>query len=86
PGVNNPHRVRSHQVGGLYMIVLDVEADGNITLNEAHAMAEEVEKCIRNTVENVYDIVVHVEPKGTNSPAEKFGIDGDMLEGYKEGE
>lgn len=50
PGASNPHRVRSRQIGGLYMIVLDIEADGEITLNEAHAIAEEVEDSIQGTV------------------------------------
>lgn len=74
-GASNPHRVRSRQIGSMYMIALDIEADGNISLSEAHNIAEEVEKSIKNTVDNVYDIVVHVEPKGTHLPEEKFGID-----------
>lgn len=75
PEASNPHRVRSHQIGNLYMIALDVEADGDITLNEAHAIAEAVEKNIKRNVENVYDIIVHVEPKGTHRGGEKFGVD-----------
>lgn len=75
PGAINPHRVRSRQIGNLYMIVLDVEADGNISLNEAHDIAEAVEESIKHTIENVYDIVVHVEPKGTHRSGERFGVD-----------
>lgn len=74
PGASNPHRVRSRPVGSLYMIALDVEADGNITLNEAHEIAHQVENSIKQAVENVYDIVVHVEPKGKQHAKEKFGI------------
>ena len=66
PGASNPHRVRSRQIGNLYMVVLDVEADGGITLNEAHDIAHQVETSIKATVENIYDIVVHIEPKGTH--------------------
>ena len=66
PGASNPHRVRSRQIGNLYMVVLDVEADGDITLKEAHDIAHQVEKSIKATVENIYDIVVHIEPKGTH--------------------
>lgn len=80
PGAHNPHRVRSRQIGNLYMIDLDVEADGNITLNEAHNIADLVEQSIKDAVENVYDIVVHVEPEGKCHSAEKFGIDRKMLE------
>lgn len=75
PGASNPHRVRSRQIGNMYMIVLDVEADGNISLSEAHNIAEAVESSIKQSVDNVYDIVVHVEPAGKHLPGEKFGID-----------
>ncbi len=74
PGASNPHRVRSRQIGGLYLIALDIEADGNITLNEAHNIAEEVDLSIRDAIENIYDIVVHVEPEGTCQDKEPFGI------------
>lgn len=73
-GAGNPHRVRSRQVGGMYIISLDIEADGSISLDEAHAIANRVEDSIRGTVDNVYDIVVHVEPVGACHSGEKFGI------------
>jgi cation diffusion facilitator family transporter len=78
PGATNPHRVRSRLIGNLYMIDLDVEADGNMTLNEAHSIADAVERSIKNSIENVYDIVVHIEPLGKHHPAEKFGISKTM--------
>lgn len=74
PGAYNPHRMRSRQIGSLYVISLDIEVDGNITLNEAHNISEAVVESIKFTVENVYDIVVHVEPKGDRDSDEKFGV------------
>lgn len=74
PGAANPHRVRSRQIGNLYMIALDIEVDGNLSLNEAHNIAEQVEDSIKAAVDNVYDIVVHVEPAGKCLPEERFGI------------
>jgi len=79
PQASNPHRVRSRQIGGLYLIALDIEADGEMTLNEAHEIAEAVEKSIKQTVEDVYDIIVHVEPKGKHHSEEKFGLDKEMI-------
>ena len=79
PGANNPHRVRSRQIGNLYMIDLDVEVDGNISLKEAHDIAHAVEKSIRDSIENVYDIVVHVEPEGCSHSKESFGVCPEML-------
>ncbi len=75
PEAHNPHRARIRIIGNLYMIALDIEVDGNISLNEAHNIAHEVETQIIRTVENIYDIVVHVEPLGKEHPVEKFGID-----------
>lgn len=72
-GVSNPHRVRSRSIGGKYMITLDVEADGGMTLSQAHALASQVERNIRENIPEVYDIVVHVEPFGTH-PEDVFGV------------
>jgi cation diffusion facilitator family transporter len=79
PGACNPHRVRSRQIGNAYMISLDIETDGELTLNEAHKIADEVEKSIRQSIEFIYDIVVHVEPEGKHHSQEGFGIDKNML-------
>lgn len=72
-GVSNPHRVRSRSIGGKYMITLDVEADGGMTLNQAHALSNQIEQNIRDNIPEVYDIVVHIEPTGT-CPEDTFGI------------
>lgn len=80
PGASNPHRVRSRQIGNMYMIALDIEADGSISLNEAHTIAESVEESIKNSIENVYDIIVHVEPKDEEHNVEKFGVNKEMID------
>lgn len=79
PGATNPHRIRSRQVGNMYNIVLDIEADGNLSLNEAHHIAQEVENSIKKSIDNVYDIVVHVEPIGGKHCEEKYGVNKDNL-------
>lgn len=80
PGAGNPHRVRSNMIGNMYMIVLDIEVDPQMTITQGHEIAEQVENSIKNSVDNVYDIVVHVEPKGRCHADEKFGIDKEMVE------
>lgn len=75
PGANNPHRIRSRQLGSLYMIGLDIEVDGNLPLYEAHEIAQKVEESIKCKIDNVYDIVIHIEPVGIEQTKEKFGID-----------
>lgn len=78
-GVGNPHRIRSRMIGNLYMISLDIEVDPQMTITEAHEIADAVEKSIQNSIDNVYDILVHVEPAGKCQTDEKFGIDKDMV-------
>ncbi len=79
PGASNPH-VRSRLIGGMYMIMLHIEVDGRMTLNKAHDIAHEVEDSIRASIDNIYDIVIHVEPLGECHVEEKFSVDPEMLE------
>lgn len=79
PGAHNPHRVRSRQIGNMYMVALDIEVDGSISVTDAHHIATEVERNIKSNIDNIYDIVVHVEPEGVHHDAEKFGIDKGMI-------
>ena len=80
PGAGNPHRVRSRMIGNLYNITLDIEVDPQMTLMQAHEIADAVEKSIENSIDNVYDILVHVEPAGKCQTDVKFGIDKGMVE------
>ena len=52
---------------------LDIEVDGNMTVEKGHAIAAAVEERICQTVRNVYDIIIHVEPMGNVENNEKYG-------------
>ena len=73
-GAHNPHRVRARKIGSHYMINLDVEVDPNISVIEAHDIAKAVEDNIKKDIQNVYDVMIHIEPKGNLEADEKFGI------------
>jgi len=73
-GAQNPHRVRLRKIGNYNMISMDIEVDPNITVNEAHKIAQSIETIIRETLPDVYDIVVHVEPIGNLEENEKYGL------------
>lgn len=73
-GAHNPHRTRARKIGPLYMINLDIEVDPDKTVSEAHIIAKSVEDRIKNDLENVYDVMVHIEPRGNLEMDEKFGI------------
>ena len=69
----NPHRVRMRRIAGLWDIDIDIEVSPEKTVMEAHWIAYKVEKAIKEKVDNVYDIMVHVEPAG-NMEDEGFGL------------
>jgi cation diffusion facilitator family transporter len=72
-GAVNPHRTRVRRLGNMYSIDLDIEVDGRTTVTKAHEIAVQVEQTIKQRVDNVYDIMVHVEPLGNVEPNERFG-------------
>ncbi len=84
PGAGKPHRARMRRIAGAWDIDLDIEVDGGMTVRESHALAGAVEREIRSRMENVFDIVVHVEPAGASGSdyhegGEGFGLDEGIL-------
>lgn len=73
-GAHNAHRARIRQLGNMYAIDLDIEVDPSITVKAGHEIAVAVEKTIKENVRNVYDIMVHVEPRGNEETDEKYGL------------
>ena len=69
----NPHRVRMRRIAGMWDIDVDIEVPPNKTVIEAHWIAHKVENTIKERVENVFDIMIHVEPAG-NLENEGFGL------------
>jgi cation diffusion facilitator family transporter len=78
-GVTNPHRIRVRKMSHQYIIALDVEIEGNTSLNEAHKLCYDVENGIKETLPNVYDVLVHPEPLGNFEPGEVYGVSEDKL-------
>ncbi len=77
PGAGNPHRARMRRIASSWDIDLDIEVDGSMKVKDAHNIAIAVERAIKERIDNVYDIVVHVEPSGENGKHEEnecFGL------------
>jgi cation diffusion facilitator family transporter len=72
-GAGNPHRTRMRRIAGLWDIDIDIEVAPNLTVSEAHAIATNVEGAIKERVEGVYDIMVHVEPAVADKGHKKEG-------------
>jgi cation diffusion facilitator family transporter len=62
PGVDEPHDLRTRRIGNHYAIELHILMDGNISLNEAHDKASEVERLLRQQYGGDTHVAVHVEP------------------------
>ncbi|WP_304244884.1 cation diffusion facilitator family transporter [Gracilinema caldarium] len=76
PGTINPHRTRMRRIAGLWDIDIDIEVDPEMKVREAHHIASQVERAIKDSVEGVYDIVVHIEPAGEadKHDEEQYGL------------
>jgi cation diffusion facilitator family transporter len=79
-GAGNPHRVRMRRIAGLWDIDIDIEVELNLTVSEAHRIATRVERAIKERVESVYDIMVHIEPAGYSHRREGYGLNEKILD------
>ena len=73
-GVENPHKVRIRKMNRFYVVDLDVEVDGQLTVKEGHDIALKIDEQIKNTIENIYDVMIHIEPAGAGEHSEKYGL------------
>lgn len=73
PEAGNPHRVRIRRLGSALIADLDIEVPPKMTVADAHAIAMRVERSIKDTMPEMYDVLVHVEPQG-NIEDERHGL------------
>lgn len=73
-GAHNPHRIRVRKMGHLLLVAMDIEVDGNVSLDEAHKIGVEVEVQLKKIIPNLYDVLVHLEPLGNHEPDEAYGV------------
>ncbi len=72
-GAHNPHRIRVRKLANLYLVALDLEIDGNLSLNQAHEISNQVDALIKEKIDNIYDVLIHVDPKGIEED-EAYGV------------
>lgn len=73
-GVGNPHRTRLRKLGSRLVVDLDIEVDPKMSVSRAHDLAVRVEKAIKERLPEVYDVIVHVEPRGNQEEDERYGL------------
>ncbi len=79
-GAHNPHRIRVRKLGNMLTISLDIEVDQEIKVSESHEIAVCVEERLKANIDNIYDIMVHVEPIGNIEQNETFGISKEIIQ------
>ena len=72
-GASNPHRARMRRIAGFWDIDLDINVNPKISVIEAHKIASKVELEIKKRLEDVFDIMIHIEPCGDDA-VEVFGL------------
>lgn len=60
-GLRAPHNLEVHKVLGKYYIDFDIEYQKGKSFIEAHEITEEIEKAIRDDMESVQNVTIHME-------------------------
>src|SRR6202045_594336 len=62
------HHVTVHDLGGKLTVSIDLEVDGEMALNQAHDIAHELERNIRDEFGEDVEVDTHIEPLGPELP------------------
>ena len=81
-GAYNPHRARMRCISGFWDISFDINVSPKCSVSDAHRIASQVETEIKKRLENIYDIMIHVEPSGDDA-TEAFGLTEDDINSGK---
>jgi cation diffusion facilitator family transporter len=61
-GVLGHHDLRVRTSGGLYQMEAHIVVDGSLTVIEGHEMAKSVEFCLKDEIEDLSQVIIHVDP------------------------
>jgi cation diffusion facilitator family transporter len=76
PRVREVHNVSVLSVDGATVLSLHLKLPGNLSLEEAHGIAEDVERAIRGSVPEMSDVQIHLEPLAETAGAAE--VSGDV--------
>lgn len=69
-GVIQVHDIRTRYIGSSLQVDLHVVVGGSLSVRQGHAIAREVESGLIDGIEEVMDVIVHVEPPEEAVPEE----------------
>lgn len=61
-GVLNVHFVRVRKGGALYFVDMDIVVNSELSLKEAHVICHDVLNAVRNNVERIAEVRIHLDP------------------------
>jgi len=61
-GVGEVHKIRSRRVRGKYLVELHVLVPSDMSIEEAHEIAHQVENRIMQEIPDIKDVTIHIEP------------------------
>jgi cation diffusion facilitator family transporter len=61
------HNITARQVDGKYHVEAHILVDGSLPLMQAHQIASQLEEMARSQIENLAEIVTHIEPQSGES-------------------
>ena len=78
PEVRNLHDMRTRSSGQNQFIQMHLEMDGEISLNKAHEISEEVMDTIEGAFPNA-EVIIHEDPEGVVEPRDMFKAESPSL-------
>jgi cation diffusion facilitator family transporter len=60
------HEVQATETGGRTLLTFHLEVDPSMCLAEAHALADDLERTLRDRLPGVNSAIAHIEPKGAS--------------------
>ena len=63
-GVLDCHKIRTRGLANHVFVDLSIHVKPDMPVEEAHAIANEVEHSLKGRIKGVEDVVVHLEPEG----------------------
>jgi divalent metal cation (Fe/Co/Zn/Cd) transporter len=80
PRVREIHNLRVLAVGGRTEVSLHLKLPGDLSLEEAHGVAEQVERAVCAEVPDVGTVQTHIEPIGEERAAREVEADAEVVE------
>ena len=63
PGVKKLHMLRTRQMGGNALVDVHIQVDPKLSVSEGHFISEKVRARLINQVDEVTDVMVHIDPE-----------------------